>query len=222
MTKSILVIAAHSDDEALGCAGTIAKHTAEGDHVHVLFMTDGVGSRRSSVDEVSERHHLSQKALDILGVKSSENFDLPDNEMDTLSLLNITKLIETIVDKLKPEVIYTHHLGDLNIDHQITHKAVMTACRPQPDMPVREIYAFEVLSSTEWQTPGLLPFQPNVFVDISDVITIKKKVLQVYKKEMRKPPHSRNIENALRVNAMRGNTIGCDFAEAYVCLRLLK
>ena len=222
MTKKVLVVAAHPDDEALGCAGTIAKHVAAGDDVHVLFMTDGVGSRVVSEDEIAERQKSSQKALNTLGVASSDSFNFPDNEMCTVSLLDIIKSVEKVISKLKPEVIYTHHIGDLNVDHQITHKAVMTACRPQPDMSVKEIYAFEVLSSTEWQTPGLLPFLPNVFIDISTYIDVKREVLEIYGEEMREPPHSRSIDNAIRLNSVRGNLVGYYFAEAYVCLRLLK
>jgi len=222
MTKTILVIAAHSDDEALGCAGTMAKHTAAGDQVHVLFMTDGVGSRLVAEDEVSVRQSTAQKAMDVLGVVSMENLNFPDNKMDSVPLLDVTQSVEKVISKLKPEIIYTHHIGDLNIDHQVAHKAVMTVCRPQPNFCVKEIYAFEVLSSTEWQTPDIHPFLPNVFVDISQHIKVKEKALNAYCEEMRKEPHSRSIKNAIRLNAARGNSVGVNFAEAFVLLRQIK
>ncbi len=217
--KTVLVIAAHSDDEALGCSGTIAKHTANGDSVHLLFMTDGVGARGLNINDKDKRLSLAQAASDVLGVKSITNFDFPDNKMDSIPLLDIVNKIENIIDKIKPEVIYTHHIGDLNIDHQVTHKSVVTACRPQPGFCVKEIYAFEVLSSTEWQTPGVNPFCPNVFIDISDYIDIKKQTLEIYSKEMHQPPHSRSIENALRLNAFRGNSVGMEYSEGFVLLR---
>ena len=97
--------------------------------------------------------------------------------MDSVPLLDVTQSVEQQIDELKPDVIYTHHIGDLNIDHQITHKAVMTACRPQPNFSVKEIYAFEVLSSTEWQTQISEYFVPNVFVDITDFLSIKMQAL---------------------------------------------
>ena len=222
MSKSILVIAAHSDDEALGCAGTLVKHIASDDAVHVLFMTDGMSSRNGAKYKVDERQKSAQKATKIMRLTSIQNFNFPDNKMDSVSLLEVTQAIEKKILEIQPEIIYTHHIGDLNIDHQITHKAVMTACRPQPGFCVKEIYAFEVLSSTEWQTPGMLPFIPNTFVDITDHIQIKRKVLEAYGEELRQPPHTRNIENTINQASVRGNSIGVEYAEAFVLLRGIK
>ena len=223
MDKNVLVVAAHSDDEALGCAGTMAKHVAAGDKVHVIFMTNGVDSRNTaSNSDIENRQAAARKSADILGVTSMEHFDFPDNKMDTVPLLDIVKSIENVINKIQPEIIYTQHIGDLNIDHQITHKALMTACRPQPGFCVKEIYAFEVLSSTEWQTPDLESFNPNVFIDITEYIDIKKQVLNVYSEEMRKPPHTRSIENAIHLNALRGNSVGVDYAEAFKLIRYVK
>jgi len=221
MNKIVLVIAAHSDDDALGCSGTMAKHIASGDVVHILYMTDGVSSRNDDSNAV-ERYSLAQKVAGILNIASMKNLTFPDNKMDSVPLLDVTQAIETVVSEIQPEIIYTHHIGDLNIDHQITHKAVMTACRPQPLFCVKEIYSFEVLSSTEWQLTSEPFFVPNVFVDISDFISVKKKVLEVYEGEMRLPPHSRNIENAVRLSAVRGNSVGYTYAEAFVLNRYLK
>ncbi len=218
----ILVVAAHSDDEVFGCGGTIAKHIASGDKVHVVFMTNGVGSRNTSFKEAQERRKASQDVANILGISSTQQFEFPDNNMDTIALLDVVQLIEKVIDKLQPEIIYTHHIGDLNIDHQVTHKAVMTACRPQPGFCVKEIYAFEVLSSTEWQTPNYLPFIPNTFVDITEYIEVKRKVLEAYNEEMLEPPHSRSIDNAIRLNVLRGNSVGVDHAEAFILIRSLK
>jgi LmbE family N-acetylglucosaminyl deacetylase len=221
MNKTILVIAAHSDDEALGCSGVIARHVAEGDKVHLLFMTDGVASRSGSGDG-DNRLTSAHGASKILRVTSFTNLNFPDNQMDSIPLLDIVKEIENTIVQTQPEVIYTHHIGDLNIDHQITHKAVVTACRPQPGFCVEEVYAFEVLSSTEWNTPGVQAFSPNVFIDITDYIDIKKQVLEIYSEEMRQPPHSRSIDNALRLNALRGNSVGVDYAEAFELIRMIR
>lgn len=222
MNKIILVIVAHSDDEALGCSGTMAKHVAQGDSVHLLFMTNGVGSRNLANNGASVRFGLARKAADIVGVKSMQNLDFPDNKMDTVPLLDVTQAVEKSVFELQPEIIYTHHVGDLNIDHQITHKAVMTACRPLPSFCVKEIYAFEVLSSTEWQSPNLHPFIPNVYVNIGEFIGVKRQLLEVYQEEMRMEPHSRSIENVLRLASVRGAAVGLDYAEAFVSIRCIK
>jgi N-acetylglucosamine malate deacetylase 1 len=216
--KKILVVAAHSDDEALGCGGTIARHVAEGDHVSVIFMTDGVGSRLAADAESIERQKASDQACAILGLSSVTRLDFEDNRMDGIPLLDVVKAIEKVIQVVQPQVIYTHHSGDLNIDHRVTHNAVMTACRPQPGFSVEEIYAFEVLSSTEWQSPNLQPFIPNKFVDISQYINQKKAALTAYALEMRDAPHSRSIENVLRLTSLRGNAVGCDYAEAFSVL----
>lgn len=218
----VLVVAAHSDDEVFGCGGAIAKHIASGDKVHVVFMTNGVDSRNTPFKEAQERRKASQDVANILGISSTQQFEFPDNKMDTIALLDVVQLIEKVIDKLQPEIIYTHHVGDLNIDHQITHKAVITACRPQPEFCVKEIYAFEVLSSTEWQTPGVGSFCPNVFIDITDYIDIKKQVLKVYSEEMRQTPHSRSIINAIRLSALRGNSVGVEYAETFYLVRMIK
>lgn len=217
--KKVLVVAAHPDDEALGCAGTIAKHVEAGDEVHLLFMTDGVGSRELIANEADLRLFAAKTAAKLLNVKSFNTLTFPDNRMDSVPLLLITKALEDKIASVKPEIIYTHHIGDLNVDHQITHKAVMTACRPQPDFCVKEIYAFEVLSSTEWQTPGVTPFIPNVFVDISDYIGVKNKILEAYSEEMRQLPHSRSIENAVSIASVRGSSVGVQYAEAFSGIR---
>ncbi|MEZ7500939.1 PIG-L deacetylase family protein [Psychrobacter sp. Arc29] len=222
MNKTVLVVASHTDDEAMGCGGTIARHVAEGDTVHLLFMTDGVGSREIVADEATERFSAAQQAAEILGVKSSTNLSFPDNSMDAVPLLDIVKEVESKISEIKPEIIYTHHIGDLNIDHQVTHKAVMTACRPQPDFSVEAIYAFEVLSSTEWQTPGLMSFIPNVFIDITDHLATKIKASEAYSEEMRAIPHSRNVSHIELLAKHRGYCVGVHAAEAFTLVREIK
>ncbi len=220
--KKVLVIAAHSDDEALGCSGTMAKHVAAGDEVHVLFMTDGVGARLANKNDSDLRKTAAEQAGAVLNLKSMAHFDFPDNKMDSIPLLDVVQAIEVKIEEIQPDIIYTHHIGDLNVDHQITHKAVITACRPQPEFCVAAIYTFEVLSSTEWQVPGYIPFCPNVFVNITEHIHTKRVVLEKYADEMRAAPHSRSIENVLQLSSVRGAAVGVDFAEAFMLVREIK
>lgn len=222
MSKIVLVVAAHSDDEAIGCGGTIARHVAEGDEVHLLFMTDGVGSREALDEDAKARLSATHHAAQILGVSTFTNLNFPDNRMDSVPLLDIVKEIEAKISKITPEVVYTHHLGDLNVDHQVTHKAVITACRPQPGFCVKEIYAFEVLSSTEWQSPSLLPFVPNVFIDIADYLPIKMQALEAYAEEMREAPHTRSFQHLEVLAKHRGYSFGVHAAEALMLVRKLK
>lgn len=221
--KSVLVVAAHADDEALGCGGTIARHVDDGDLVHAIFMTDGVGSRSSASDvDFQLRLNSATKAHAILGLRSVEYLGFPDNCMDSIPLLKIVQALEKLLHQISPQVIYTHHCGDLNIDHRITHNAVITACRPCPTGSVREILAFEVLSSTEWAAPSTHPFMPDVFVDISNYLERKIQALQAYKLEMRDVPHSRSIDHANCLAHHRGHSVGIEAAEAFMSIRQIR
>lgn len=222
MSKTVLVVAAHTDDEALGCGGAIARHVAEGDTVYAVFLADGVTSRPDATrEELDQRNAAAERAHQILGINKAFMLGFPDNRMDSIPLLDIVQRLENVLDEVKPQVIYTHHHGDLNVDHRITHQAVITACRPVPGADVKEIYAFEVLSATEWNTPGMKPFTPNVFVDISDHLDSKIKALAAYELEMRDEPHSRSLKNANRLAEFRGNCIGVRAAEAFCLVRSL-
>jgi LmbE family N-acetylglucosaminyl deacetylase len=220
MTPVILVVAAHADDETLGCGGTIARHIAEGDTVQVVFMADGLTSRQDTVTaELQRREKARDKALNILGVSKFYTLNLPDNRMDSVPLLDVVQALERIIEQVQPTRVYTHHYGDLNVDHRITHQAVMTACRPVPGSSVREILAFEVMSSTEWSTPGVEPFTPNMFVDITDYLPQKVKALAAYEIEMREMPHSRSISHLENLAKHRGCSVGLEAAESFEILR---
>lgn len=226
MPKSILILAAHPDDEVLGCGGTIAKLADEGEIIHVVFLADGVLSRaedqRNYQVELNTRRIAAQKACDILGVQSVFFGDFPDNRMDTIALLDITKAVEELIAKHQPEMVFTHHSGDVNIDHRRLHEAVVTACRPQHGHPVKTLLCFEVASSTEWQLPGSAPlFAPNWFVDISETLDRKLSALEAYADELRNWPHPRSKQGIEHLAHWRGATVGVDAAEAFMLGRQL-
>lgn len=223
MNKIILIVAAHADDEVLGCGGTIARHVLEGDQVHLVLMADGVNAREGAMpDDLARRMAASEKAQKILGVSEVHCLGFPDNQMDDLPLLKIVQSLEPIIYGLAPSVIYTHHHGDLNVDHRLTQEAVMTACRPQPGCSVKQIYGFEVLSSSEWATPQQEPFMPILFVDISAQLAVKTRALEAYVEEMRPIPHSRSIEHAAVLAQHRGYSVGVEAAEAFVVYRMIR
>jgi len=223
VSKTVLIVAAHTDDEALGCGGTIAKHVAQGDEVYAVFLADGVTSRAdANVKELKERNAAAARAHRVLGIDKSYMLGFPDNRMDSVPLLDIVQKLENVLEKVQPEIVYTHHSGDLNVDHRVTHQAVVTACRPVPDATVKEIYAFEVLSATEWNTPGMIPFIPNVFVDISDHLETKMEALAAYELEMRSEPHTRSLVNARRLAEFRGSCVGVGAAESFGLVRSLR
>lgn len=221
--KYILVVAAHPDDEVLGCGGTIAKHVLAGDHVAIVFMTNGESSRDSAaLDNITSRSKDCDQALKVLGIKSVMNFDFPDNMMDQVPLLEVTKSVESAIQRFKPSIVYTHFSEDLNVDHRITHQAVMTACRPQLWSPVKSIFCFEVLSATEWNSHTKSKFNPNKFVDVSGVWPSKLEALGKYSNELRPFPHSRSIETIEALSIFRGATVGLKKAEAFQIERIVE
>jgi len=223
---NVLVICAHPDDEVLGAAGTLSRHAAEGDDVHLLFLSEGVTARDASFDPVARagdieaRKKMARKAAAIMGAQEPAFLDLKDNRLDGIELLDIVKKIEKVIASICPTIIYTNHANDLNVDHRITHQAVLTACRPMVGNPVRTIYAFETASSTEWEPAGLgRLFQPNHFVDISNYWEQKRAALAAYEVEMRPFPHPRSIEAVEAQTKSRGAQSGLLAAEAFVMVR---
>jgi LmbE family N-acetylglucosaminyl deacetylase len=227
---SILVVAAHPDDEILGCGGTIAKHVQAGDEVHVVIMAEGLTSRASSRSRdhmKSDLESLAQCARDanaILGSHSVTLHDFPDNRLDSVDLLDLIKTVETHIEKHRPSIVYTHHKGDLNIDHRLVHEAVVTACRPLPLSCVSDLLFFEIPSSTEWQTASTTVdgFFPNWFIEIRDTLPLKTKALSLYHSELRPWPHPRSTKGVELLAAWRGTCVGIEAAEAFMVGRVLR
>jgi LmbE family N-acetylglucosaminyl deacetylase len=223
----VLVVAAHPDDEILGCGGTIAKHAHAGDEVHVMILAEGLTSRNAvdltvGNEDLSELACAAHRANDSLGVSHLSMHGLPDNRLDSLDRLDVIKVVEEKIFSFMPEVVYTHHAGDMNIDHRIIHDAVNTACRPTPGHPVRTLLYFEVPSSTEWQVPGSAPtFAPTWFIDISTNLDAKLTALHEYQMEMREWPHPRSYKAVEHLARWRGATIGADAAESFVLGRMI-
>ena len=222
MRQRVLVVAAHSDDEALGCAGTLRKYIMQGAFVKVCFLTNGVGARDASKDEITTRDIAASRALTSLGIEEWVGYDFPDNCLDTVPLIKIVKSIEELTKKFKPDLILTHHFSDLNIDHRRALEAVLVATRPEPGQSVKEIWSFEVLSSTEWSFSLSRCFQPNIFVDVSEYMDSKIEACLSYSEEFRPAPHSRSIEHVKALAAHRGFSVGVPYAEAFELVRSLK
>lgn len=221
MNNKILVIVAHADDEAIGCGGTIARHTAQGDSVELLILADGVTSRSDSDSaDLTKRQAASELALKVLGIRQSTCLGFSDNSLDSVPLLQVVHKIEPVIRRIEPDIVYTHHIGDLNIDHRIAHQATMTVCRPLPGQSIREVLTFEVVSSTEWNSPFLHPFVPQMFIDITDHLDTKMKALEAYDLEMREAPHSRSIEHIRSLAIHRGHSAGVGAAEAFMVMRI--
>ncbi len=221
----VLVIAAHPDDEVLGCGATIARLAQDEHPVSIAILGEGITSRFSGVEAadkklVSVLRDQYQKATQLLGVRDIFFSSFPDNRFDTVPLLDIIKEVENLIERTQPTVIFTHHGGDLNVDHQITYRAVLTATRPTEKCPVREVYSFEIPSSTEWVFAETAPaFRPNVFVDVTETLDLKIQAMQIYETEARDFPHPRSPEALRAISQRWGSTVGLKAAEAFQLIR---
>tara|TARA_B100001540_G_scaffold295173_1_gene295737 strand:+ start:2197 stop:2886 length:690 start_codon:yes stop_codon:yes gene_type:complete len=227
---NVLVVAAHPDDEILGMGGTILKHASRNDNVTIVYLATGITARKSSSKikstedkklqkDILELRQDALKAAKILKVKNVKFYDFPDNQMDSITLLKVVKAIEKEIKLVKPQRVYTNHYGDLNIDHKIVSNATITACRPL-NGPVKEIFSFEVLSSTEWSIP--YSFKPNYFVNIKKQLPKKIKAMEKFKGEIRDFPHPRSSKNMNYVAGRWGSVSGFEAAEAFEIIRKIE
>ncbi|AWI03686.1 PIG-L deacetylase family protein [Clostridium drakei] len=227
MNKKILVVAAHPDDELLGVGATIVHHIKSNDKCFALILGEGITSRYgkrdlADVSNIEDLHKDTLKAAKVIGYEKVYFENFPDNRFDSIDLLDVVKIVEKYIEEVKPDIIYTHHSGDLNVDHRKTYEAVLTASRPIESYCVKEIYSFETVSSSEWNFEYINSFKPNYFVDVTFTLDKKLNSVSFYKSEMRNFPHPRSIEN-LEVTAKKwGSVIGTKYAEAFEVVRIIK
>lgn len=222
MKDSVLVVAAHPDDEVLGCGATMARCAAEGRAVSVLILGAGVAARDAGAGSLARAREKLEAESDaanrILGVRKVYRADFPDNRFDTVALLDVVKAIEAVKAKVRPALVMTHHAHDVNVDHQVAFRACLAAFRPQPGEAALELRSFYVLSSTDWQAPSPA-FSPNLYVDTSATLEKKVRALEAYKSEIRPYPHPRSARG-VRIEAQRaGLRVGLAAAEAFEVVR---
>ena len=226
---NVLIVAAHPDDEILGVGGTAARHAQCGDSVYALILGEGQTSRFEKREDagaelVDRLHGDTRKAAAILGIREVFFEKFADNRFDSVDLLELVKAVEKKISALAPAVVYTHHGGDLNVDHMLTYRAVLTATRPMEGQSVRELYAFETVSSTEWNFAyGDAQFAPNVFVELTKEQFEKKlTAMQAYETELCTFPHPRSLEMLRAAAARWGGVTGAHYAEAFEAVRILR
>lgn len=222
--KKILIVASHPDDEVLGCGGTIAKLKKK-NKIYVYFSHEGSSSRyidyqsKKSLNEIKLRNKMAVECSKFLGyeiIEFGKNINLRNEKF---SLLDNVKKLNKIINKIRPDIIITHHPDDINDDHQRTFKVVSNATRPPSKHKVKEIYLMEIPSTTDWTLRS--SFKPNVFVDITQSIWTKIKAIKIYKSEFNKFPHSRSEKNLLSHSIYRGAQVGHKYVEAFEAYRLL-
>ena len=217
--NKILIIAAHPDDEILGCGGLIAKFKSK-NNIQVIFLTDGVSARNKKVGDADLRKKECLKLFKFLNLNRPFFFNFPDNKLDSIPLLNIIKKIESTIKRFKPNLVLTHYENCLNIDHKIAFQATITACRPLKKYNfINQIVSFEVPSSTEWKISNKSIFKPNIYIDISKEIKKKINYFKFYKSEIKIYPHSRSAKGIKAVASYRGIASGFNYAEAFLLVR---
>jgi len=211
--KNILILAAHPDDETLGCGGTIKRLSEEGNNIRLITFTNGEGAR-GATDK--NRNTVLDDVSKILGINSYTYGDFPDNAMDSIPMLDICKFLEYNLT-FKPDIIFTHFQGDLNVDHQIVAKATWTVFRPQQGDTI-QMYSYFVPSSTDYNPTSC--FNGSTYFTLKGVHSLaKQEALKVYDSEMRPWPHTRSYENVHNLMRVCGSEVGVEFAEKFVNIR---
>jgi LmbE family N-acetylglucosaminyl deacetylase len=215
MSDRILVLAAHPDDETIGCGASIARWTAEGHEVAVWFATDGVSSRQTQPETAGERLAASRSALALLGVETLYAEEFPDNAMDAVSRLSVCQAMDRAMSDFQPTWIVTHSQTDLNVDHRLVGECAAVVSRPTPGHSIKSVWHFEVPSSTGWFFNAQRPFSPAVFVDVANFWHLKVQALHAYGPEIPAWPHARSSEAMEALARFRGSTVGIASAEAF-------
>jgi len=229
--NKVLVVAAHPDDEVLGCGGAIIDHIKNGDEVHIVTLTDGVTARiyqpaisrkveiKKHKKAIANRRAEFYKAAQIMGVKKQNCYylGLPDQRLDAFPLIDIIKQIEKVAAKIRPNVVYTHHWGDLNRDHRVCYEAVLTAFRPGKQVNEKiSMFCFEIPGNMNVLAPVQVnKFNPNHLIDITSHIQTKIDALDAYKSETSDWPHPRSRQAVKNLAKTRGRIKGMDYAEGF-------
>lgn len=223
MPRRVAAIFAHPDDEVLACGGVLAAHADLGDDVRIFIMATGATSREGDQSRyVATLRGETERAAKVLGAAAVQFGEFPDNRMDSVALLDVVKAVEAFLAAFPADVIYTHHAGDMNVDHEIVHRAVATACRPLPGARPMDILTCETSSSTEWAPPPLPPFVPFEFVGIAATLERKVAALECYRSEIRDWPHPRSSEGVRALARWRGSQCGMEAAEAFAVMRRVR
>ena len=225
--ERVLVIAAHPDDEVLGCGGLLAKLTRNGVICRVVYMGEGSSSRFSNIGKesdlilaaINERRQCADNALAILGVVDKHFYELPCGRFDMTSILDIGKIIEHEIENFMPDTVIAHSGKDLNNDHRLVFQATLQATRPGAKNMVNLLLAYEVLSSSEWRF--VEQFQPNVFIDIEHQLDMKIQAMAAYPAEQKSYPFPRSKDGIKALAMIRGMQSALCFAEAYEIIRLI-
>jgi N-acetylglucosamine malate deacetylase 1 len=219
MSRRVLVVAPHADDEVLGVGGTIARFAGRGDDVHVVIATKGYPPAFSP----ESGHQIEAETLaahQLLGVANTVFLGLPAAALDTVEHRDMNARLTEVVGRVRPHLTFVPFGGDIHLDHQRVFLSTLVALRPNGRHCSQAIYAYETLSETHWSVPYLMPnFAPNVFVDITSHLDTKVAAMQAFASQIKPFPHARSAEALRALAALRGSTVGCAAAESFVLIR---
>jgi len=215
----VLVVAAHPDDEVLGCGGVMARYADQGYEVHVLIITRGI-PELFLPEQIEVTRRELRAAHDILGVSGVTFLDFPAPRLDVVPGNELADAMRRVIRQFRPQIVYAPHRGDIHVDHQATYRATLVAIRPINNCPVRQLLCYETLSETEWASPsGSDAFVPTVFVDISEQLSRKLEAMACYRSQLKHPPHPRSLRSIEALAKLRGGTVGLEAAEAFMLVR---
>lgn len=218
--RKVLFIAAHPDDETLGCGGTILRHRSMGDEIHWLIISNmaaGLGYTKSAIASRQKEIVAVSRAY---GFASASNLNLPTTTLDSIPMAQIIRQIAAAIDRTKAQYVYLPHVGDPHTDHQITHKAVISSVKSFRAPLVDKVIAYETISETEFSMPGKdNVFLANLFVDITPYMDKKVRIMKMYKGEIRRTPFPRSETNIKALATFRGSTMGVRYAEAFMVVK---
>ena len=220
----ILVIAAHPDDEILGCGGLLSKYSSKTE-ISILFIAEGDSCRFNSSEltpvllkEIKHREECAKEALNVFNIDDIHFNNLPCGRLDSFDIIDINKVIEKKILSFQPSIILSHYSHDINNDHRVVSRSVEMSTRPVNNFNINT-FSYEILSSTEWNLQN--PFKPNTFVQLSeDDLQNKIKALKIYDGEIRDFPHSRSEDGIISLSKYRGMQVGVNYAEAFYTNRL--
>jgi LmbE family N-acetylglucosaminyl deacetylase len=220
VSRTVLCVGAHPDDEVLGAGGTLAAHATQGDEVHVLVVTEGATAQYDDPSYVEQKRREARACADVLGVERVHFGDLPDMRLDDVPHVEVNAVVEDCVADLDPSVVYTHSRQEVNRDHHAVYDSTLVATRP--DSGVERVLAYETPSSTDWVGGGTDAFQPTVYVDVTDHLDTKLAAFAEYDSETRTFPHPRSAESLRARATMRGAAAGVPAAEAFTLVKELR
>jgi len=218
--SKVSIIAPHPDDETLGCGGTILKHSANGDSIHWLIITDMTEKQGFNSQVIKQRQEEIDSVAQMYRFKSVHNLNLPTMQLDEISLADIINTISKIFLEIKPQTVYLPNRSDVHSDHRTVFHAAWSCCKTFRFPFIRRVLMYEIPSETDF-APALpeTAFLPNVFSDISQHIDQKIEIMRIYRGEMKEHPFPRSERNIRSLATVRGATAGVEYAEAFMLLK---